>query len=209
MYIKIYFGSKPVFLCDEIDDGLREYLHHPDTIFIDEVSGKAVKSLIHEMAKTDFHAGILLDKDLKGLKKEFWKHFTHVDAGGGLVENERKEVLMIFRRGKWDMPKGKRDPGESIEECALREVREETGLRRLTLMEFLTTTFHTYNDYGHSVLKASHWYRMEALATEPLVPQTIEDITGIKWVSRKELPTYMDNTFPSVRDVLQLKTSVL
>jgi 8-oxo-dGTP pyrophosphatase MutT (NUDIX family) len=203
MYIKIYFGEKPVFLCDEIDDTLHEYLHHPDTIFLDEVSGPAIKSLLHEIVKPDYQAGLLWHPNLESLKKAFWKHFTIIKAGGGLVENEAHEVLLIHRRGKWDLPKGKLDPGETIEQCALREVREETGLQAASLGAFIMTTYHTYNDYGHEVLKESYWYRMQAAASEQLVPQTIEDIHEIRWVARKDLAPFMTETFPSVRDVLK------
>jgi 8-oxo-dGTP pyrophosphatase MutT (NUDIX family) len=203
MIIKVYFGDKPVFLCDEINDSLHEYLHHPDTIFLDEVSGPAIKSLVHEIVKPDFHAGILWSEDLEALKKAFWKHFTIIHAGGGLVENENGEVLLIFRRGVWDLPKGKQDEGETIEQCAIREVQEETGLQAVTSKEFLLTTYHTYNDYGHSVLKESYWFRMKASDSEPLVPQTIEDIHEIKWVPKAELGKYLESTFPSVRDVLK------
>lgn len=202
MYIKVYFGEKPVFLCDEIEDALHKYLHDPDTIFIDEVSGPAIKSLLHEIAKPEHRAGLIWHASLDALKKAFWKHFTIVKAGGGLVGNEAAEVLMIFRKGKWDLPKGKLDPGETLEHCALREVREETGLQAVKGKEFLTTTFHTYNDYGHSVLKETSWYRMQGSSSETLVPQAIEDIHEIRWVPKEALGIYLKETFPSVRDVL-------
>jgi 8-oxo-dGTP pyrophosphatase MutT (NUDIX family) len=204
MHIKVYFGDKPVFLCDDIDDSLHEYLHHPDTTFMDEVSGPAIKSLLHEIVKPNFHAGIVRHQDLAVLRKAFWKHFTIIQAAGGLVENEDGEVLLIFRRGKWDLPKGKLDPGETLEQCAVREVQEETGLQSVTPGDFLLTTYHTYNDYGHAVLKESHWYRMKASVSETLIPQTIEDIHEIKWVSKTALGPYLANTFPSVKDVLGL-----
>jgi len=204
MYIKVYFGDKPVFLCDEIDDAIHEYLHHPDTVFMDEISGSAIKSLLHEIAKPAFHAGVLWSEDLEALKKAFWKHFTIIQAAGGLVENEAREVLLIFRRGKWDLPKGKLDEGETLAACAVREVQEETGLKTVQLNEFLLVTYHTYNDYGHSVLKESYWYRMSSSVTEILVPQTTEDIHDIKWASKQALEPYQENTFPSIKDVLSL-----
>lgn len=204
MYIKIYFGDKPVFLCDDLNDMLHEFLHHPDTMFIDEISTPAINSLLHEITKPDFHAGILFSEDLDKLKAAFWKHFTIIQAGGGAIENEQNELLLIFRRGKWDLPKGKLDEGETIEQCALREVREETGLSQVELNGFLLTTYHTYNDYGHHVLKESYWYKMKATTGERLVPQTEEDIQEIKWVKRVDFPNYLNNTFPSVKDVLVL-----
>jgi len=204
MYIKIYSADKPVFLCNEVDDTIREYMHHPDVVFIDEINNSAIKSLLHEIAKEEFHAGILIDTDLEKLKKAFFKHFTQVTAAGGLVENEKGEVLLIFRRGKWDLPKGKLDKGESIEQCAVREVEEETGLTDIQLKKLLTITYHTYNEFGKHILKDSHWYKMKVKSNQNITPQTEEDITELRWVKKKDLKEYMNNTFPSVKDVLGL-----
>ncbi len=204
MYIKIYFGDKPVFLCNEIDESIHEYLHHPDAVFIDEISGPAIKSLLHEIVKEEFHAGVIWDKDLEKLKKAFFKNFTAVTAAGGLVENEKGEVLLIFRRGKWDLPKGKLDKGESIEQCAVREVEEETGLKNIELKKKLTMTYHTYDEFGKHILKDSHWYKMKVNGKQTIVPQTEEDISEIRWVKKKDLKNYFSNTFPSVKDVLAI-----
>lgn len=204
MYIKIYFGDKPVYLCNEMDDTINEIIHHPDAVFIDEISNPAINSLLHEIKKEDFHAGVVWSADLDKLKKLFFKHFTLITAAGGLVENENDEVLLIHRRGKWDLPKGKLDKGETIEQCALREVMEETGLQQVELNNLLTITYHTYDEFGKHILKDSHWYKMKATSEQSLIPQTEEDIADIKWVKKTELPRYMNNTFPSVKDVLEL-----
>ena len=202
MYIKIYFGDKPVFLCNEIDTTIEEYRHHPDAVLIDEISGPAIKSLLHEIAKEEFHAGILLHPDLEELKKVFFKHFTLVTAAGGLVENEQGQYLLIHRRGKWDLPKGKLDPGETIEQCAVREVEEETGLQQPQLIKPITVTYHTYNEFGKHILKDSHWYQMKVTGKQLLVPQTEEDIHSIEWINKNDLHKYLNDTFPSIRDVL-------
>jgi 8-oxo-dGTP pyrophosphatase MutT (NUDIX family) len=202
MYLTIYFGDKPVFLCDDIDDTIHEFMHHPDAVFIDEVSPRAIKSLLHEIAKPEFHAGILFNADLEELKKIFLKQFILVQTGGGLVVNEKKEVLLIFRRGKWDLPKGKLDKGETLEGCAVREVEEETGLSGLELLKLLTKTYHTYVEFGKHILKESWWYRMKCSSKQSLVPQTEEDITDIRWVKKGELGGYTSNTFPTIVEVL-------
>ena len=187
-----------------MDDTINEIIHHPDAVFIDEISNPAINSLLHEIKKEDFHAGVVWSADLDKLKKLFFKHFTLITAAGGLVENENGELLLIHRRGKWDLPKGKLDKGETIEQCALREVMEETGLQQVELNNLLTITYHTYDEFGKHILKDSHWYKMKATAEQTLIPQTEEDIAEIKWVKKKELPVYMNNTFPSVKDVLEL-----
>jgi len=202
MFIKIYFGDKPVFLCDKIDKIIDDYMHHPDAVFIDEISPSAIKSLLHEIAKPEFHAGILLDNDLSKLKSAFFKHFKIIEAAGGLVLNKNKEVLMIFRRGKWDLPKGKLDKGETLEQCALREVEEETGITNIELKEKLAETYHVYKEFGKHILKESYWYKMQCNTKQKLVPQTEEDITDIKWVKRSDLKNYTSNTYQTILEVL-------
>lgn len=202
MFIKIYFEDKPVFLCDQIDKTIDEYMHHPDTVFIDEISTAAIKSLLHEIAKPEFHAGILFDKDFKKLKKAFNRHFKLIVTAGGAVLNEKDELMMIFRRGKWDLPKGKLDEGETLEECAVREVREETGVQDLKTGEKIIITYHTYLEFGTHILKESHWYKMRCKNEENLVPQTEEDITEIKWVGAFELDKYTSNTYQTIIEVV-------
>ncbi|HEX4958072.1 MAG TPA: NUDIX domain-containing protein [Lacibacter sp.] len=204
MYIKIYFGDKPVYLCNEVDAYLNEIMHHPDAVFIDELSGPAIKSLLHEIVKEDFHAGIIWNEDLEKLKKAFFKHFTPVTAAGGVVENEKGEILLIFRKGKWDLPKGKLDKGETIEQCALREVMEETGITNVALQHALKITYHTYDEFGKHILKDSHWFKMTVSGKQELTPQTEEDIHEIKWVKKNELNKYFENTYPSVKEVLEI-----
>jgi 8-oxo-dGTP pyrophosphatase MutT (NUDIX family) len=202
MYIKIFFNDKPLFLCDEINKEINRYAHHDDAVFIDEFSTAAVNSMLHEMRLEKVHAGIFYHNDLEKLKSAFWKKFTIIKAGGGLILNEKKEILFIFRRGKWDLPKGKLDKGETIEECAKREVGEETGLLNVKLGKFLTTTFHTYNESGKHILKESYWYLMNASSKESLLPQLEEQITLLQWQTEKEIPALLNNTFPSIVDVL-------
>ena len=204
MFIKIYIGNKPVFLCDATDNTISAYMHHPDTILLDEISNAAIKSLLHEIIKPEFHAGILLYKDLEKLKRSFFRHFNVIQAAGGVITNAREEVLLIFRRGKWDLPKGKLDKDETLEECALREVEEETGLKGIDLGKFCTVTYHVYHEFGKQNLKESHWYRMRYNGNEKPVPQTEEDITEIRWVAITDLAEYTNNTYATIIDVLYL-----
>jgi 8-oxo-dGTP pyrophosphatase MutT (NUDIX family) len=203
MHIKIYFNDKPLFLTDEITPEIEPYAHHDDAVLIDEFSTPGVNSMIHEMRLEKVHAGIFLHHNLDELEKTFRKKFTLVQAGGGLVLNEAGDVLMMSRRGKWDLPKGKLDPGETLEACAVREVQEETGLKNVILEKPLLVTYHTYDESGKHILKESHWYLMKAPGEQALTPQTEEDIMQLKWVPAKDVKDYFNNTFPSIIDVLQ------
>jgi 8-oxo-dGTP pyrophosphatase MutT (NUDIX family) len=203
MYVKIYFDNKPLFLCNEVDEALQPYIHHDDAVFIDELNSHTVKSMIHEMQLEKVHAGVFYHPDLEELKKSFYKKFTIVQAAGGLVTNEKKELLMIFRRGKWDLPKGKLDKGEKLEDCAVREVEEETGLKNVKLISPLIITYHTYHEGTKFILKESHWYTMKVNGEQKLVPQAEEDISEIKWVTTKESENLFPQCFPSVIDVIK------
>ncbi|MBL0152625.1 MAG: NUDIX domain-containing protein [Chitinophagaceae bacterium] len=203
MFIKIYFGEKPLFLCDSIDETLEPYIHHDDGVFIDELDSHTVKTMIHEMEEPAVHAGVFFHTDLAKLQKEFFKKFTLIKAGGGLVVNEKQEILLIFRRGKWDMPKGKLDDHETIEQCSIREVQEETGLQNVQLDEALTITYHTYHEGSKFILKESHWYTMHVSGQQQLEPQKEEGIDQVIWVSKEELADYRDKVFPSVAGVIE------
>jgi 8-oxo-dGTP pyrophosphatase MutT (NUDIX family) len=105
-------------------------------------------------------------------------------AGGGVVTREGKkglEILLIFRKGLWDIPKGKLDAGETIKQCAKREVKEELGIDKVKVLRFLDTTVHGYKEKSdHFLVKTTHWYLMKTKAKN-FVPQKSEKITKVKW----------------------------
>ena len=202
MFIKIYFDDKPLFLCDNVDATLQPYIHHDDAVFIDELNLHTVKSMIHEMQDPSVHAGVFFHKDLEELKEAFFKKFTLIKAAGGFVLNENNEVLMMFRRGKWDLPKGKMDKKETFEECAIRETEEETGLKNIKLLSPLITSYHTYHEGSKYVLKETKWFTMKVSGEQKLIPQAAEQISKLEWVGKNDLKEYLQNSFPSVNDVL-------
>ena len=202
MYIRIYFGDKPVILCNEIDKEINEILHHPDAVFVDEISPRAIKSMLHEIKKEEFHAGVIWNEDLDKLKTTFFKNFTLIEAAGAIVQNDKKELLFILRLGKWDLPKGKIEKGEKMEESALREVTEETGVKGLSLKKKIGETYHVYDQFGKHFLKTSHWFYMTCSSGQELIPQVEEHITEIKWVKTIDIKEPMKNTYPSIKNIL-------
>ncbi len=110
--------------------------------------------------------------------------------------------MFIKRHGKWDIPKGKRDKGENIKTCAIREVTEECGIENLTIESKICKTYHTYSWDGKPVLKESHWYRISYSGKKKLVPQTEEAITKAVWMQLSEWKKVEKNTFETIRKVL-------
>lgn len=124
-------------------------------------------------------------------------------AAGGVVENEKAELLLIFRKGYWDLPKGKLDEGETIAECAVREVKEETGLQHIEPGKLIDTTLHQYEENGDRITKKTYWYKMKASSDDELIAQTVEDIQEIRWVSRNELEAYLKKTYPNIVQIMK------
>lgn len=141
--------------------------------------------------------------DLEKLWEDFKGKYKWVPAAGGLVYNEQLgKTLFIFRRGSWDLPKGKIDEGEDAPTAALREVEEETGVKQLTLGDQLTTTYHTYhNKKGKRVLKPTYWFKMST-DQEVLVPETAEGIECAEWRDVEEIIDGVVPLYRSLRDLL-------
>lgn len=152
--------------------------------------------LVHEQD------GLVSFDDSKSFE-DFKKDKVIIEAAGGMVMNKKGELLMMLRRGKWDMPKGKWDPGETLEECALREVTEETGLSPLILKQKLQVTYHTYPFNDKTALKPSHWFMMDYEGEQPPIPQTEEDIMEVRWVDRETAKTLLNQSFPSIREMVE------
>lgn len=138
---------------------------------------------------------------------------TPVTAAGGYVGCALPEdiaLLLIFRRGVWDLPKGVQDPGESIEACARREVREEVGIDTLEVLHSLGTTQHGYSREGAYIVKTTHWYLMQTSdrSFEPERREGIERIAWARWrVARRHigygtLARHMDRVETEVRATL-------
>jgi 8-oxo-dGTP pyrophosphatase MutT (NUDIX family) len=198
----IYFATKPLFINSEITKEIEDYSQRSTTILIDELNIHTVKTMIEELEKPDVLAGIFLHEDADAVLEAIKKQFKVLIAAGGFTYTKDDHVLMIFRRNKWDLPKGKLDDEEDLESCALREVQEETGIKKINLEEKLCITYHTYHENDDFILKESHWYLMKAKEKENLEPQTEEDITECKWIPASELNIYLQNSLPSINDVV-------
>jgi 8-oxo-dGTP pyrophosphatase MutT (NUDIX family) len=144
----------------------------------------------------------VLCSDAKAFLKTVAKGVILIEAAGGLVKNENKEYLFIYRQGKWDIPKGKIEKGEAVKTAAVREVEEECGIKVSSLEEKICKTYHVYIMRGDVVLKKTHWYKMRCKGQNKLKPQKEEGITDARWFKKGHIEPIVKNTFPSIMDVL-------
>ena len=122
-------------------------------------------------------------------------------ASGGVVFNNEK-LLMIYRNGLWDLPKGKMELNESESKCAVREVKEECGLDSLKVIKFLKYTYHTYIENNQPILKKTSWYLMSSNSKNKLIPQISEGIFKVMWVKKSEISSKLDNSFENIKDLI-------
>lgn len=186
--IKIYFDNKRLILVKG------NSLNNP--------SMGELKSVIETISKENSPKEIKIDcADEQETLILINSFFKPVKAAGGVVMNDNNEILFIFRNGKWDLPKGKIDNGETAEEAAVREVKEECGLENPEIINSLPSTFHTYHEEGQ-ILKETYWYLMKTTEKE-LHPQTEENITKAEWKIKAEKEEIFANTYGSIKDVIE------
>jgi 8-oxo-dGTP pyrophosphatase MutT (NUDIX family) len=200
--IRIYIQNKPLLLIDKVTPEIEDYINKPDTIFIQQLNTFSVVKMLREMERGTIRAGVFQHQNVSDLLNAFKSNLTPIQAAGGFVYTKDGEALLIFRKGKWDLPKGKLDEGETLEDCAIREITEETGVNGMRIISPLQATYHTYYEREKHILKESHWYLMEKEESSPLVPQTEEDIEKCEWVLLENISTYKANMHASIIDVV-------
>jgi len=165
---------------------------------------------LQEDPSLKFH---LFHRKEEKLLKILHKKLPVVVAGGGKVYNEANKILFIKRNGFWDLPKGKMEKGESIEETSVREVEEETGGKNIKITRFLMKTYHVYKRNGKFKLKLTYWFEMKTDFIGPLYPQIEESITKVKWKSPVSTTKALKNTYGTItqlfpREYLVKKSSL-
>ncbi len=202
---KIYHNGRPVFLTTPEGAkslGLQADKNTHVALYVGQK--KVLKQYLDLLDKNkNIRAVVLYHPDVEMLWADFQACFKVLEAAGGYVQNADNELLVFYRRGSWDMPKGKIDDGETPEQAAIREVQEETGLVQVMLGDFLAHTYHTYVEKNKRILKKTWWYWMRTNDTQ-LVPQTEEDIEEIHWVSPKEWLESGVVVYPNIREVIEL-----
>ena len=117
--------------------------------------------------------------------------------------NDENRYLLIFRLGKWDLPKGKLDPGETPEQCAVREIEEECGIGKLTITGALPDTWHMYQIQGIWVLKKTYWFDMITDDNRVLKPAFDEHIKRAEWKTKTEVVRVLPGSYSAIADLLR------
>ena len=199
---KIYINDTPIFLTNS--KAAKNLKRDSRNLVALHRHRKSLFQYVDSLEKNhQFDSITIHSHDLEGLKDDFFSIYKIIPAAGGVIFNDKGQVLMIFRRGSWDLPKGKIEEDESIEEAALREVAEEVGLRDVEILEALPTTFHTYkNKKGKRCLKPSYWFKMQSQSTDVTL-QTEEEIEGSLCIKPKKFLKSDMIAYGSINDVLK------
>lgn len=187
----IFSNDIPIFLTDSLENELKNYIFYENDATIELVLSQSKSGKFKEI--------YLYHSDLKLLWKNFKKYFKIEKAAGGLIKNENEETLFIYRLGKWDLPKGKIEKGESKKEAAIREVKEECGLQDVFIEKKLQKTYHIFQRKGQETLKVTHWYLMKTNYNGKLTPQLEEDITDVVFKNEVETKMALENTYGNIR----------
>ena len=157
-----------------------------------------LKKIIRILRTTKVETLYLVHHNPKKLLPLFKKKLPVAVAAGGVVQNEEGKVLFIYRKKRWDLPKGKVEKGETLQEGAKREVKEETGVKKIKVGDLVGVTYHIFKRNNRYQLKESHWFYMTTKYEGELVPQTKEDITKAVWKGKKKTLKALEKTYPNI-----------
>jgi 8-oxo-dGTP pyrophosphatase MutT (NUDIX family) len=152
----------------------------------------------------------IFSNEEKKVLKKIINSYTLIKAAGGIVKNLKNEILFIFRKNRWDLPKGKAEwrmeNGEWRMEkkklTAIREVEEECGLKGVEILRKLSPTYHMYTIKGVWVMKKTYWYEMLYSDDKTPIPEEKEGITKIQWFKENEISEVYQNTFQSIHELV-------
>lgn len=188
---KVFVNDKPIILTTSI----KKEESYPVYLFKNTV----IEELIYKLKSNILSGVYLFSTNLDNDWERFRVKFKPIIAGGGLVLNEKKETLFIYRGDKWDLPKGRIEKGEKIEETAIREVEEECGIENLIIKKFLINTYHLFVQNGEKRLKETYWYLMYSNFSGNLKPQLEEGITDVCFKNEKEIEEALKNTYANIK----------
>ncbi|SDH96520.1 NUDIX hydrolase [Myroides phaeus] len=188
---KVFVNDKPLFLTDKIEKETDFQLFLLDSVDIDKIIIKYFQNKIDK--------AFLYYPNEKQILKKIKDKIPVQKAGGGLVYNSKGEILFILRSGKWDLPKGGIEKNEEMEETAVREVEEETGVNGLEIVRKLPKTYHIFKRNGKYKLKITTWYEMKTDFEGTPVGQLEEGIEKAVWLNKEQIREAMNNSYENIK----------
>ncbi|MFM2229981.1 MAG: pyrophosphohydrolase [Bacteroidota bacterium] len=198
---KVFVNDKPLFLTNEVAKETDFQLFLLESVDIEQ--------LIVKMFNNKIKKAYLYYPDEKEILKKVKEKIPVKKTGGGLVYNKEGKVLFIYRNGKWDLPKGGIEKNEDIEETALREVEEETGVDQLKITRKLQKTYHIFKRGGKYRLKITHWFEMKSNFEGTPQPQINEGIEKVAWLTPEEVRTALGNSYENIKLLFEEENSVI
>ena len=187
---KVFVNDRPIILTNAVEK---------ETDFQNFLLNTCDMDAIIKMASNGGEEVRLFHPDHKQLIPKLMKKLPIVIAGGGLVRNSEGQILFIYRNDKWDLPKGKAEKGETIEETAIRETVEETGVKGLMITGELPTTYHIFKRNGDHKLKITYWFEMKSEFKGELVPEESEGIEQAMWKNKREVKEALQNSYANIK----------
>ena len=188
---QVFCKKKIILLTDVFKEG-KDFKSFP----IKDVKLKKVIKLLNKKNTNSVH---LFHKNKDKLLKYFFKLIPTVIAAGGKITNSKSETLFIYRNDKWDLPKGKAEKNEQLPQTAIREVKEETGIKEVSINKPLDITYHIFHRNNEYRLKVTYWFDMFSDYEGIFLPQLDEGITDVKWVKKADLEEVKINSYPNIR----------
>ncbi|MGS2739131.1 NUDIX hydrolase [Sinomicrobium sp. M5D2P17] len=193
---EVFVNDYPIILTNILTKEVKHKSFLLESVSIEEV--------IRQLNKGEMESAHLYYPQEEQLLQKLLEKLPLVVAAGGLVTNAKNEVLFIYRNGKWDLPKGKLEKKESIEEAAIREVEEETGIKKLKLGPLLQKTYHIFKRNGVYKLKETYWYAMSSTFTGKFKAQCEEGIEKVEWKSPEEVSEALQNSYANIKSLFSI-----
>ena len=192
---KVFFNQKPLILTSKI-------LKSSDSNPFIHIKFSSKNQILKAVKAKKTESVYIYHKNIKKLWEIFTKKFPIIDAAGGLVERSDDKFLFIYRNNKWDLPKGGIEKKELIIEAAQREVKEETGLADLIVINKIGETYHIFNNGKNFRLKRTYWFKMKSDYQGELFPQEEEGIISAEWINKKRIPEIFKNSYENIKEIV-------
>ena len=186
---KVFYKEKLIIVSNDKND--------LSDCFLIESKNKFSSSTLDILKKKNVKSIGILSKNPEKFLSNF--PFPKIVAAGGIVINDKKEILFIFRDNKWDLPKGKAEKNENISQTAIREVEEETGIKDLIIVKPVEITYHIFKRSKKNYLKETYWFEMKSNYDKSFTPQINEGITRVEWISKEKIPLILKNTYHNIK----------